>query len=117
MATTKESTRKRRSYNPPVAGLRVLGQERTIWFRNLLADTDRVTIGRTRQRDLRLRDDTVSRDHCDLVRESDGSFHLIDRDSTNGLYVSRRGKYGRFPPTPPHQIQTSPHLHGSCVRQ
>jgi hypothetical protein len=96
MHTTDKSTRRYESHEPPVAGIRIMDSARILWFSELLKDTDRVSIGRTRQRDVRIFDRTVSREHCELVRDPDGTYHLIDRGSTNGLHVSPRGKYSRY---------------------
>jgi pSer/pThr/pTyr-binding forkhead associated (FHA) protein len=50
---------------------------------------ERMTIGRSPERDVFLDDVTVSRDHAVLVRRS-GAWYLDDSGSLNGTYVNRR---------------------------
>ncbi|MBL4685796.1 MAG: sigma 54-dependent Fis family transcriptional regulator [Nannocystaceae bacterium] len=47
---------------------------------------DRVTIGKSRQCDVVLPDDSVSRQHVEIVREGD-AYRVVDRGSTNGSFV------------------------------
>jgi transcriptional regulator with GAF, ATPase, and Fis domain len=46
----------------------------------------RLTIGKAADNDLVLTDDTVSRQHCEIVRAPDG-LHVRDLDSTNGTKI------------------------------
>lgn len=48
--------------------------------------SDRVTIGKSRQCDVVIPDDSVSRQHVEIVREGD-SYRVVDRGSTNGSFV------------------------------
>ncbi len=48
--------------------------------------SDRVTIGKSRQCDVVLPDDSVSRQHVEIVREGD-AYRVVDRGSTNGSFV------------------------------
>jgi len=45
-------------------------------------------IGRSKENDLTLDDNSVSRRHAELRRKSDGSFTITDLNSLNGLYVN-----------------------------
>jgi len=45
-------------------------------------------IGRGHEADIRLEDAAVSREHARVVREPDGTFVLVDLESTNGTFVS-----------------------------
>ena len=48
-----------------------------------------ITIGRLKGNDVIIEnDDKVSRHHLQIVQLDDGSFHLIDFNSTNGTYVN-----------------------------
>lgn len=47
-----------------------------------------ITIGRMNGNDVIVNDDKVSRHHLQIVQFDDGSFHLIDFNSTNGTYVN-----------------------------
>jgi len=81
----------------PVAGLRVLGTRRVIWFRDLFCGQPCIHVGRSRHRDIRIRDDLVSRRHCVIEQKSKSkSFWLIPCDSTNGVFVSPGGRYTGF---------------------
>lgn len=48
--------------------------------------SDRITIGKSRQCDVVLPDDSVSRQHVEIVREGD-AYRVVDRGSTNGSFV------------------------------
>jgi hypothetical protein len=50
-----------------------------------------LTVGRAAGNDVMVPDDTVSSRHAELRREGDG-WVVIDRDSTNGTYVSASGR-------------------------
>jgi Nif-specific regulatory protein len=50
-------------------------------------DGDAVTVGREATNDVRLADASVSRRHCELLREG-AHFKLVDLDSFNGTYVN-----------------------------
>ncbi|MBI2992668.1 MAG: FHA domain-containing protein [Gammaproteobacteria bacterium] len=45
-------------------------------------------IGRSRDNELTLEDSSVSRRHAEIQRSQDGSFMIVDRDSTNGVFVN-----------------------------
>jgi len=52
-----------------------------------------ITVGRDRRRDIRIRDDSVSRFHCIITPgSSPGSYCIRDCEARNGIYVSERGK-------------------------
>jgi hypothetical protein len=78
-------------------GLRVLGHRRLVNFHDLLAGGSRpLSVGRTRQRDIRLRHSTVSRLHCTIEKTIDGEFAIHDNDSKNGLYMAWYDPDGEF---------------------
>jgi hypothetical protein len=80
-----------------VTGLRVLGQKRLVQFHDLLdGGSGPLSVGRTRQRDIRIRHRTVSRLHCYIEKTVEGEFTIQDNDSKNGLYVAWYGPYGEF---------------------
>ncbi|MCI6585377.1 MAG: FHA domain-containing protein [Mobiluncus porci] len=54
-----------------------------------LLDTDRITAGRHPRSDIFLDDVTVSRKHCEFLREGEG-FVVRDVGSLNGTYVDRQ---------------------------
>jgi len=45
-------------------------------------------IGRSRDNELTLEDSSVSRRHAEIQRGHDGKFSIVDRDSTNGVFVN-----------------------------
>ena len=55
---------------------------------NYVVDGDLTSIGRHPDSDVFLDDITVSRRHCEIVRERDG-FVVRDAGSLNGTYVNR----------------------------
>ena len=77
-----------------VAGLRVMGSRQIVWFHKLFqGDANSISIGRTNQSDVRIRDQSVSRLHCMVERVEPGRYVIIDCLASNGLLVS---PYGRF---------------------
>lgn len=50
----------------------------------------RITVGRSRSRDIVLRDSRVSKHHAQFEMDEDGEFHLADAGSTNGTYLDGR---------------------------
>lgn len=53
-----------------------------------------VHIGRSSSNDINIDDNKVSRLHCQIIQNDDGSFVLIDVDSTNGTYVNGVKRHG-----------------------
>ncbi len=47
-----------------------------------------ITIGRSSNNDIHIDDPLVSRTHCQIVRDDNGNFRLIDTNSKNGIYVN-----------------------------
>ena len=47
-------------------------------------------IGRSRDNDMTLIDNSVSRKHAEIRRNFKGQFVLYDRESSNGVYVNKR---------------------------
>ena len=45
-------------------------------------------IGRSQDNEMTILDDSISRRHAEIQRETDGQFVVYDRDSTNGVYVN-----------------------------
>lgn len=75
---------------PEAGGLRVLGARRlhllgAIRYKRFARSY--ITVGRARQRDIRIRDPAVSRHHCTIVRMHDGSYVLTDCGSRSGVLV------------------------------
>lgn len=81
---------------PPAAGLRLMHTNRWLHLPDLLEPDRSLTLGRTRQRDLRIDESTVSREHCKIVRTWSNEYILHDCGSKNGLWVSRYGSYSRY---------------------
>lgn len=49
-----------------------------------------ITFGRSSQNTVVINDNSVSRIHCQIIQYDDGSFAIIDFDSTNGSFVNDR---------------------------
>jgi len=101
MTTTAKPTTRSHPLDPPIAGLRILGHDREIRFRDEFGKAGRrktrITIGRTRQRDIRLRDETsVSRLHAAITRLEDGRFMIEDAGSKNGVWIASRAGYSAY---------------------
>ena len=76
---------------PAVAGLRIVGKDRVYWFREVCGETGALDIGRTSQRCIRIRDESVSIRHCIIrPRRDDGRYEIFDTRSRNGIRVSER---------------------------
>ena len=76
-----------------VAGFRVLGRNKPGVFyipMDQLAKRE-LTIGRTDNRDLRIRHRTVSRLHCVLARNVDGRLLMLDAGAKNQLELAENG--------------------------
>ena len=58
--------------------------------------THRLTVGRGKDNDIRVRDDTVSRHHATLKLNGDGSVRVIDQGSANGTFLQRDGRWERI---------------------
>jgi hypothetical protein len=73
-----------------VGGIRSLGSRRVILFdeiRYKIFVKNRFTIGRDQDCDIRLKDPTVSGEHCAISRLAAGGFLLQDSGSKNGVYI------------------------------
>lgn len=75
---------------PAVAGLRILGKDRVYWFREVCSQNGSLDIGRTNQRNIRIRDDSVSIKHCLIRPRHDGRYEIFDTLSKNGVRVCVR---------------------------
>lgn len=90
-SSTKEKTLARSSSSADQAG-GLLVQKRLLSFQwvsfneRFIGDT--ITVGRTRHRDVRIRDEAVSALHCELQRQHDGSIVILDCDSKHGIWLS-----------------------------
>src|SRR4051812_44138929 len=51
---------------------------------------ERASIGRAGNNDIQLDDAMVSRNHAEVVRQADGSYHVRDLGSQRGTYVGSR---------------------------
>lgn len=79
-----------RTTRPEAGGLRVLGTRRLHLFgaiRYKRFARSYITVGRARQRDIRIRDPAVSRHHCTIARMDDGSHVMTDCGSLGGVLV------------------------------
>ena len=52
-----------------------------------LGDLDELLIGRDSECDVRIKSPSVSREHCTIESDSNGSLMLIDNNSTCGTFV------------------------------
>lgn len=81
----------------PVAGLRIAGRNRVYRFNECASRDGTVTIGRTNDRNIRIReDDTLSRLHCVIYKNDVGRYELLDPGSTNGIKISDTAPYRRY---------------------
>ena len=55
-----------------------------------------ITIGRSHDNDVSINDPYVGRHHCQIVQYDDGSFTIVDMNSTNGTYVNGRRVFGEI---------------------
>ncbi|MBQ3709418.1 MAG: FHA domain-containing protein [Bacteroidales bacterium] len=53
-----------------------------------------VTIGRSSNNDIKLDDPYVGRNHCQIVQHDDGTYTIVDLNSSNGTFVSGRRVFG-----------------------
>jgi len=56
--------------------------------RRVPIEKDRFTIGKRPTNDLALEGQLVSREHCEIVRDTTGNYFIRDRDSRNGTFVN-----------------------------
>jgi hypothetical protein len=73
-----------------VGGIRALGSARAILFdeiRYKIFVKQRFTIGRDQDCEIRIKDPTVSGEHCAISRLAAGGFLLQDSGSKNGVYI------------------------------
>jgi pSer/pThr/pTyr-binding forkhead associated (FHA) protein len=49
---------------------------------------DCMTIGRSRESDIALEDEAVSRVHAIVMRDEEGTYRIRDQNSSNGTYVN-----------------------------
>jgi hypothetical protein len=73
-----------------VGGIRSLGSSRVILFNEIrykIFVKQRFTIGRDQDCDIRIKDRTVSGEHCAISRLAAGGFLLQDSAAKNGVYI------------------------------
>lgn len=81
----------------PVTGLRIAGRNRVYKFDRRCNEDGTVTIGRTGDREIRIRkDDTVSKLHCVIYKNERGRYEVVDAESTNGIEISDTAPYKRY---------------------
>lgn len=81
----------------PVAGLRIMGRNRVYKFDECCSKNGTVSIGRTGDRNIRIRDDnTISKLHCVIYKNDRGRYELVDPGSTNGIKISDTAPYKRY---------------------
>lgn len=81
----------------PVAGVRFAGKSRVCNFDECCSKDGTVTIGRTNERSIRIRDDdTVSRLHCVIYKNAMGRYEMVDARSMNGVRMSDTAPYVRY---------------------
>ena len=90
---------------PVVAGVRVVGKDRVHWFREVCGPTGAIDIGRTNQRCIRIRDDTVSKRHCMIRLNSDGEYEIFDTRSFNGVRVCDRPGFRPYETVTHHVLE------------
>lgn len=47
-----------------------------------------ITVGRSHNNDIVIDDSYVSKTHCQIVKDDDGRFSIIDTNSRNGVYIN-----------------------------
>lgn len=88
-----------RAATQQAGGLRILGTRTLHLFAGIRYEQfakAHITLGRARQRDIRVRDPAVSRHHCTIIRNQDGSHALADRGSRNGVWLREPVPDGAF---------------------
>lgn len=53
-----------------------------------------ITIGRSSSNDIKLDDPYVGRHHCQIVQQDNGTYSIVDLNSTNGTFVNGNRIYG-----------------------
>lgn len=81
------------AFDNQIAGLRVMGTRQIEWFDKLFQNTTCISIGRTNGREVRIRDDSVSRMHCMVEHLGPGRYRLVDCLASNGIFVSHFGRF------------------------
>jgi len=56
-----------------------------------------ITIGRSSENDITVNNPKVSRHHCQIVQFDNGTFGIVDFDSSNGTFVNGQRVYGQIP--------------------
>lgn len=59
-----------------------------------------VTFGRSHRNQVTLKNPKISRVHCQIIQQDDGTFRIVDFNSTNGTYVNGTRIYGEAPLSP-----------------
>lgn len=93
MFTTPEITTRPYRPWPLVAGIRVMDRNSVYWLFERMRPDGRLTVGRTRQREIQVDDPSVSRRHCEIIHQGGGRFVLRALGSINPVAVSYRSGY------------------------
>ncbi|MEM9493464.1 MAG: FHA domain-containing protein, partial [Myxococcota bacterium] len=88
---------------------RQVSHRRLIMFDDYFTESPILTIGRTRQCHIRLRDRAVSRLHC-IVEKIDDAYFVFEYNAKNGLFVTECGDYDRYRPVKWQKVQLGMNL-------
>jgi pSer/pThr/pTyr-binding forkhead associated (FHA) protein len=103
--TAKSASKRERSR---VDGFRLLKSNKVVFFP---ADKrQEITIGRTRQRDIRVRHPTVSKLHCTVDMTVDDRYIISNAGSKNGIKVAERGRSSKFRPVEWHILEVGNYI-------
>jgi pSer/pThr/pTyr-binding forkhead associated (FHA) protein len=83
-----DRTRSARSRPRPQRLGMLLLRQGTDSYRAFEVRKDRMTIGRSRESDIALEDEAVSRVHAIVTRDEAGTYRILDQNSANGTYVN-----------------------------
>lgn len=54
----------------------------------LIPDKSEISIGRATKNDICIKEESVSRNHCKLIRQGNSRFEIVDLQSANGIYAN-----------------------------
>jgi len=95
-----------------IAGLRMLDHNRVYLFENLFRGDARITIGKSRQRDIYLQDPSVNSKHALIGRLPGGKYTIYDWGGGDepGIYVSPVGLYSKYEKVERYTLHFGAHL-------
>ncbi len=109
--TTTQPTQPRIERHPKgVTGLRVHGHGACFFFDRAKGADEPYTIGRAPGQDFRIKDTTVSRQHCEIEPLIDGRFAIVDCGAANGVHISVHGPHRGFRPVAWYILRTGIYL-------